>query len=137
MLKGTNKYAETDTLAYLDYYENDEWIGWCGLGICSDEKTIMLHSVQIRGEYQNQGYGSKMIAEVIEFYKEQFSSNYPRLILRVLKSNIPALKIYIKNGFRVYEIEDSFLEYLEEDRSDEKPYKQYIFRMELNDKEDK
>ena len=104
MLKGTNKYAETDTLAYLDYYENDEWIGWCGLGICSDEKTIILHSVQIRGEYQNQGYGTKALT----ILKQIIETNNLDVSIQIKAHNIAAIKTVLSNGFVLVKNENNY-----------------------------
>lgn len=117
MLKGMNKYSDKDLVAAFDYFEKDEWVGYCDLNIIN-ENTLMITNVRIRGEYQNQGHGTKMIAELVQLYKEQFAEFYPRLILRVLHHNTPALKVYLKNGFEIYNIEEPY--------GDE-----YVLRMEL------
>lgn len=117
ILKGINRYSNEDLIASFDYFEKDKCVGFCDLNIV-DNNTLMITNLMIRGEYRNQGYGTKMIAELVQLYKEQFIDSYPRLILRVLPYNTPALKIYLKNGFEIYNVEETF--------SDE-----YMLRMEL------
>ena len=117
MLKGTNKFGFIDLLTSIGYYEKDELVGYCDLHI-ADENTLMITNLKVIKKYQKQGHGTKMVAEVIQLYKEQFAEFYPRLILRVLHHNTPALKVYLKNGFEIYNVEEPY--------GDE-----YVLRMEL------
>lgn len=80
---------------YFIYREGSEMIGYFGISIVIDECEI--HSVLIKGSYQNQGYGSKMVRYIIEYCK---LFNIQKIGLEVREFNIPAIRLYEKFGFK-------------------------------------
>lgn len=62
-------------------------------------KKRYIYDLEIYDEYRNQGYGNLMIAEIVEKYGNY--NNIP-LTLGVLIDNLPALHLYQKYGFKIY-----------------------------------
>ena len=54
-------------------------------------------------KYRNQGYGNLMVAEIIKLYENKCIP----LELAVLAKNLPALHLYQKYGFKIYNDETS------------------------------
>lgn len=65
----------------------------------SDNTERYICDLQIYDEYRNQGYGNLMIAEMVEKYGDY---NSIPLTLGVLVDNLPALHLYQKYGFKIY-----------------------------------
>jgi RimJ/RimL family protein N-acetyltransferase len=97
----------TEYLVHINYYVDNNFVGMGGIYI-DDKDTLIVVGIEIWEEYRGKGYATKMMKEIVAFYKEQFSSIYPRLILRVFSNNIPALKAYIHSGFKAYEMEPPY-----------------------------
>jgi ribosomal protein S18 acetylase RimI-like enzyme len=55
-----------------------------------------IRRIRIRQDYQGQGYGSKILSELIERAKEL---GYTELCLDTLADNIPAQRLFEKGGF--------------------------------------
>ena len=96
-----------EVLVYIDYYVDNNFVGVGNIYI-KDENTLIVVGVEIWEKYRGKGYATKMMKEIVAFYKEQFSSIYSRLTLRVFSDNIPALKAYIHSGFKAYEMEPPY-----------------------------
>ena len=64
----------------------------------SDNTERYVCDLQIYEKYRNQGYGNLMIAEMVEKY----GNNNISLTLGVLIDNLPALHLYQKYGFKIY-----------------------------------
>jgi len=89
--------------SYVIIYEN---IAVGRLECIYSEYSINLHKIYILSEHQNKKIGTKIINQIINEGKEK---NIP-VILRVLKCNIKAEKLYEKLGFKRYdETENHFL----------------------------
>ena len=58
-----------------------------------------IYDLEIYDKYRNQGYGNLMIAEIVEKYGNY---NNISLTLGVLTDNLPALHLYQKYGFKIY-----------------------------------
>jgi ribosomal protein S18 acetylase RimI-like enzyme len=93
-----NDYHKEFTVknAFIIIYKNID-VGW--LECIYLENTINLHKIYILSEYQNKGIGSKIIKQIINEGKEK---NIP-VIVKVLKCNIKAQKLYEKLGFKKYD----------------------------------
>ena len=97
----------SEYLVDIDYYVDNNFVGVGSIYI-EDKDTLIVVGIKIWEKYRGKGYATKMMKEIVAFYKEQFSNIYPRLILRVFSDNIPALKAYIHSGFKAYEMEPPY-----------------------------
>lgn len=80
--------------AHIDFDGLKYWFGIC-----------------ILQEYQGKGIGSKLIHKILQDFN---TSNIQKLYLSVDKTNITALKLYIKNGFQIWEERNTlYIMYLE------------------------
>ncbi|WP_378953596.1 GNAT family N-acetyltransferase [Pelosinus sp. sgz500959] len=68
----------------------------CGLGVLQDE-YIGLYDIVIDDAYRNQGYGKKLIANILKLgAKAGAKQSY----LQVLQKNTPAIKLYTSLGYK-------------------------------------
>lgn len=63
---------------------------------CANAKPIYIGRLGVNVDYMRKGIGTKVIAEAIRLSK-QMQGKYLRLT--VVKENIPAINLYLKNGF--------------------------------------
>ena len=80
---------------YITDIYNKRVIGSCEI----NRKTGEILDVCIREEYRRQGYGTKLIKHVLNYYDGKY--------LKVLHENIPAINMYEKIGFRVTKTDGS------------------------------
>ena len=66
----------------------------------NNAKPIYIGRLGVNVDYLRQGVGSRVIQEAIKLSK-QMQGEYLRLT--VVKENIPAIKLYLKNGFKQVE----------------------------------
>ncbi len=83
-----NKYSRRFVLEL-----NGKVVGYIIYWVVQDEATIMTFAVD--REYQNRGLGEYLLKETIK----RVSAN--RILLDVRKTNIKAIKLYRKLGFRL------------------------------------
>lgn len=69
--------------------------------------VIYLHGFEIEEEFQNRGLGSKAIKKIIGYIRRKLPTN-DGVYLSVFENNVNAVKIYIKNGFKVVRTETSY-----------------------------
>ena len=74
-----------------------------GYNICSQKKdTIHIHRFCIDKEYQNKGYGKKLLNNLINNVKKY---NFLKISLNVHKNNTQAIIFYLKNNFIIENID--------------------------------
>jgi ribosomal protein S18 acetylase RimI-like enzyme len=69
------------------------------------EEELFFESISLLPDFQNKGLGSLIIQNVL---RDARDSKKP-VRLEVLKTNIPAQKLYLRLGFRVYETTETHL----------------------------
>jgi ribosomal protein S18 acetylase RimI-like enzyme len=81
----------------LELYEvvDDSSIGY--LALREKEGKLYLADLQVREEYRNMGYGTKLLVQVSEIAR---SKGYNSVYLKVFK-NSPAINLYLRNGYRL------------------------------------
>ena len=88
-LKQDKRQIGTVKLEPIDFDEGTAWIG------------LMIGDKDCRGR----GHGFRVISELIEFAKKEL--NLKKIFLGVDKSNLPALNLYHKAGFKIVSEEKS------------------------------
>jgi len=61
-----------------------------------DQKVIYINRLYIDRNFQRQGLGARLIAEIINCFPSA-----EKIILEVIEKNTPAVRFYLKNGFTV------------------------------------
>lgn len=93
------KFRETEN-AYAFVVRNEKEIFGFAYGyslVRLDGKTMFyLHSIGVLPEFQNMGYGRKLMDFIINFSKEK---GFSEVFVITDKGNIPACKLYEKVGF--------------------------------------
>lgn len=90
-------YTEISLNPYAYYFvleSNDKIIGYIGVWI--DEEHSEIINFYILPEYQNKGFGSKMLEFIISLVR---MSKVPTISLEVRESNLKAKSLYKKYGF--------------------------------------
>lgn len=77
------------------YAAGSEIIGYAVLLPALDE--VELLDISIARAFQRQGYGEKLLSEMLAMARE---NDWARMILEVRRSNLPAQALYRKAGFR-------------------------------------
>lgn len=100
----------TNDLAYhYVYIIDDKIIGFIST-ICDGYSLEILNFAIIK-EYQNQGYGKKILSSILNDFSARGVVN---MILEVRKSNEKAIKLYEKLGFRTIRIRKNYYKDLED-----------------------
>ena len=107
--------AFLDTLSLQDAYFivallDGEIAGYCGYYRSFEEAEIT--NVAVRSDLRGKGIGSSMIRKLAD---ESGRQGIARLILEVRKSNLAAIRVYEKNGFRIAGYRRNFYEQPRED----------------------
>lgn len=89
----SDSLASDTCLTYIGYCDNNP-IGYISVNKVCDEIEIL--KIVILKEYRCRGYGTRMIKELLESIKQ---SDVKNVFLEVRANNIPAKKLYEKNGF--------------------------------------
>ncbi|MGX7245728.1 ribosomal protein S18-alanine N-acetyltransferase [Enterococcus quebecensis] len=95
---------------YLVLIEENQWIGFISYHWVLDEVDIT--HVVIHKEFQQQGYGSKMIDQLIKQIGEKKIS---QAFLEVRVSNLNAQKLYEKKGFKTINRRKNYYNHPKED----------------------
>lgn len=99
-----------DYAYYLVAKDGETVIGSAGLrNMCGDAD---ITNVMIREDYRRQGIAEMMLRKLMEDAKEIGVRNYT---LEVRRSNVPAIKLYEKIGFKFEGIRPGFYEHPKED----------------------
>jgi len=75
--------------------EDGKVVGYVIFWVIKDEATIMTFAVD--PNYRSRGYGEKLLREAIE----KLGNKVKRVVLDVRKSNLRAINLYKKLGFKV------------------------------------
>jgi len=68
------------------------------------EEVIELHQVNTIEKYKRKGYAEILLKKIFDYIKNTIHINYA--ILKVFKSNIPAINLYNKLGFELKDSSD-------------------------------
>ena len=73
-----------------------EIVGFAGIIDTLDQFEIT--NIVVKKDFRKNGVGNALIAELIKL--AQINNNKDKIILEVNKTNLPAIKLYEKNGFQ-------------------------------------
>ncbi|WP_086312839.1 ribosomal-protein-alanine acetyltransferase [Enterococcus sp. 7F3_DIV0205] len=95
---------------YLVLVEDDQWLGFISYHLILDE--VEITHVVIQSAFQQQGYGKKLIDQMI---KDLIEQNVHQVFLEVRESNFDAQKLYEKKGFKTINRRVNYYNYPKED----------------------
>ena len=84
-----------DKTTYIVAKENDQIVGFAGIITCLDEAT--LNNIVVKKSCRGRGIGGELLDSIIELCGDL---NMKTLTLEVDSSNIPAISLYKKFGFK-------------------------------------
>lgn len=93
-----------DNAINLEAWENNNLIGLAAMYVDEDKTLGFITNVSVDNGFTNNGIASKLLKHCIEYSKEK---NLDKINLEVNENNTPALKLYNKFGFEVYEEKNS------------------------------
>ena len=91
-------YRENGDVYPFAIYEEDNLVGFMMLDEDLEERCLVIWRIMFPVEYQNKGYGTQAIREIIRLAGE--SGKYDFLILDYVPGNDIAKHVYEKLGFR-------------------------------------
>lgn len=95
MILEKNLISDNPFLKYFEYIENDKVIGYLKYLIMYDKMEI--ENIFVEEEYRNNGIGTKLMSYLVYKAIEYKCIN---ITLEVRKSNLVAINLYKKFGFR-------------------------------------
>ena len=84
-----------DKTTYIVAKENNQIVGFAGIMTCLDEAT--LNNIVVKKSCRGRGIGGELLDTIIELCADL---NIKTLTLEVDSSNIPAINLYKKFGFK-------------------------------------
>ena len=98
---------ETELKSHDSYYliakQNNEIAGFIGMKIVLDEADIM--NVVTKKNKRNQGIATQLINKLLQVAKEK---NIKKITLEVNESNLPAIHLYEKLGFKTISTREKY-----------------------------
>ena len=88
----------------IEAWESNDLVGLIAMYV-SNEKAFITN-VSVKKEYAKRGIASNLLGNCIEYIKDK---NIAEIELEVNAENKPALSLYTKFGFKVYEQKDASL----------------------------
>jgi len=88
---------------YFIYEINDELIGYIGLRVYDKDAEVL--NFLINEDYQNKGYGKKLMAFILKYLKE---SKVETLTLEVSVLNKKAINFYKKHKFEIINVRKNY-----------------------------
>lgn len=104
------KELSNNLAIYVVAVENEKVIGYGGMWHIVNEGHIT--NIAVHKDYRQKGIGNAIINKLFEIAEEKEMIG---LTLEVRKSNIPALELYKKNGFKLEGIRPEYYEDNKED----------------------
>ncbi len=95
---------------FMFFNESNEVIAYLFMTIIEYEAEI--YNVAVSPDYRNEGLGSKILDEAIDF---AMKSKVSEIYLEVRESNIPAIMLYTKKGFGIVGKRKNYYESPKED----------------------
>ena len=89
-----------EKLSFVLKIEN-EIIGFCLMDYCPNNKTIEICLLCIKDEYRGHNLGNYLLSYCIKYCR---NLNIKTITLHVSTTNIPALRLYTKLGFKVINV---------------------------------
>lgn len=97
---GNKYFSDKNNQCFILEDENNKVIGYCRFDF-EIENNFYIISIAINPNNHNQGLGGKLLSESLK----NIENNY-NIFAKVHKNNIPSLKLFEKNNFRIYEKND-------------------------------
>lgn len=97
--------TETENVFYYKVYENSTLIGSVH---CQTEGEILYISLLIFPEFQNNGYGTKVIKDIIDGV---LPLNFDSIEISIDKTNLPSLRLFEKVGFIKTSVDGGLINY--------------------------
>ncbi len=94
---------KTDDSVFYFIEQNNKIIATCA-ALKKDDNTIKLNSFYVKKDFRNQGLGTLLYNQTIDFAKQK---NYKTIILCAHKENVDAIKFYEQRNFIIDRIEDN------------------------------
>jgi ribosomal protein S18 acetylase RimI-like enzyme len=85
--------------AYILAIVDGKAVGMAAIKDAKYDNTALLSGLMVYPDYHGLGIGSRLLDESIKFAKHVRKNKY--LTLGVEQANTPAIKLYLKNGFKV------------------------------------
>lgn len=104
------KELSNNLAIYAVVKENDKVVGYGGMWYVVNEGHIT--NIAVHKDYRRKGIGNVIVNKLIEIAEEKEMIG---LTLEVRKSNLPALELYRKNGFKLEGIRPEYYEDNKED----------------------
>lgn len=104
------KELSNNLAIYAVVKENDKVVGYGGMWHVVNEGHIT--NIAVHKDYRRKGIGNIIVNKLIEIAEEKEMIG---LTLEVRKSNLPALELYKKNGFKLEGIRPEYYEDNKED----------------------
>lgn len=104
------KELSNNLAIYAVVKENDKVVGYGGMWHVVNEGHIT--NIAVHKDYRRKGIGNIIVNKLIEIAEEKEMIG---LTLEVRKSNLPALELYRKNGFKLEGIRPEYYEDNKED----------------------
>lgn len=104
------KELRNNLAIYTVVKENDKVVGYGGMWHVVNEGHIT--NIAVHKDYRRKGIGNIIVNKLIEIAEEKEMIG---LTLEVRKSNVPALELYRKNGFKLEGIRPEYYEDNKED----------------------
>lgn len=104
------KELSNNLAIYAVVKENDKVVGYGGMWHVVNEGHIT--NIAVHKDYRHKGIGNIIVNKLIEIAEEKEMIG---LTLEVRKSNLPALELYRKNGFKLEGIRPEYYEDNKED----------------------
>jgi len=91
-------FREANDVYPFAIYNDDTPVGFMMLDEDLEEKCLVLWRIMFPVEYQNKGYGTQAIQQIVQLAKE--SGKYDFMILDYVPENMIAKHVYEKLGFK-------------------------------------
>lgn len=104
------KELRNNLAIYAVVKENDKVVGYGGMWHVVNEGHVT--NIAVHKDYRRKGIGNIIVNKLIEIAEEKEMIG---LTLEVRKSNVPALELYRKNGFKLEGIRPEYYEDNKED----------------------
>lgn len=104
-----DSFASQDTIYLVEVLE-EEIVGYCGIWISFD--TADLCNMAVAPSQRRKGIAKRLIQEIFSLAEER---QIERILLEVRESNLGAIALYQKNGFRQIGIRKGYYHAPEED----------------------
>jgi len=93
-------FSDKDNYCFVFEDIEKKILGYCRFDFSNDEKTYII-SVAVSPDSHGKGLGSILLSESLRQFKGQH-----HILAEIQKSNIPSMKLFYKNNFKIYKEDD-------------------------------